>query len=369
MCEKMSQKQQSFIHLFSLLKTKGIGFTIAKKLLDEYHSAEEIFKFNETELKKIFKGKKDIIQQILEQTHFKSAQNELQFMQETGIQYVLYSDENYPKLLKNCSDAPLILYYKGKAIWNDKPNISIVGTRNCTSYGKEITQELVSNFSALNCNLVSGLALGIDTEVHQTSNQNKTPNFAILAHGLHTIYPKQNVKYIPEIIQNGAIITEYSSQDAFRKENFLQRNRIIAGMSSHTIIVESKFGGGAMTTARMAFNYDRELFAIPGKISDEISQGCNFLIKNNQAQILLHPQEVFQWFGKENTKPLQKELFIELSEDEKSIVDLVKKEEKLQIDQLAYLLNKPTYILTPILLELEFKEVIKQLPGKFFTLN
>ncbi len=360
-----TDRHQEFLFRYSLLHIRGVGCLTANKLIEEWGSAQNLYKSDKALLKSKITHKK-VLEAILNKYFLEEANREWELMENQGIQFVLKGEELYPKWLQNISDAPLILYYIGIPNWNNKVNVSIVGTRKSTHYGLSVTKELVEALADFQCNIISGMALGIDSKAHRAAIENQLLTFAIMGHGLDRIYPSKNEKLAQQIIKNGALLSEYSSQDTFRKENFLERNRIIAAISQSTIIVESKFGGGAMTTARHAFNYDRDLYAVPGKTTDLYSQGCNFLIKNMQAKLLLDPQEVYQWFGEK--KPKQKELFIELTDEEKELVKELEKEEKLQIDELAFRMNVPTFQLMPLLLELEFKEVVKALPGKFYSL-
>ncbi len=361
-----TNREQEFIARYALLQIKGIGVMRAQKLLENVSSANALYGLSEKELKKWI-NIPSIRKAIDNKSFFEQAERELKTMKNLGISFLFPEDEDYPYALKNITDAPQILYYKGTPNWNEKVNIAIVGTRKCTTYGKENTRKIIESLAPFPCHIISGLALGIDAQAHQTAIENTLLTFAVLAHGLDQIYPAKNKALASRLLEKGAILTEYSTQDPFKRENFLSRNRIIAGMCQTTIIVESKFGGGAMTTAKYAFNYDRELYAVPGRTSDLISQGCNFLIKNMQARLLLAPEEVYQWFGEE--KPKQKTLFPELSKEEEKVVALLQESEKVHVDDLAFKLDIPTYKLLPLLLELEFKEVVKALAGKYYAIQ
>ncbi len=357
-------RKEEFLYRYALIHIKGVGYKGARAIIKELGSATHVYNCTDSTLSKVISNAK-IRQAIMKQYFLEEAQKEWEQMQLHDIGWVFLEEAEYPYLLKNTADAPQILYYKGNPTWNNSQNIAVVGTRKATRYGLQITEEVVEALAHFGCHILSGLALGIDSKAHTSALSLGVTNYAVLGHGLDKIYPTKNKKIAQEIMQNGALLTEYSTQDEFRRENFLQRNRIIAGMAHTVMIMESKFGGGAMTTARFAFNYDRDLYALPGKTTDLYSQGCNFLIKNMQARLLLDAQEIYQWFGEK--KPQQKELFIELNPKEQAIVEALSKEDKIQIDELAYRMDLPTFELMPLLLELEFKEVVKALPGKFYA--
>lgn len=359
-------RNEEFIARYSLLKIKGIGPITARQIITKWGSVHALYSLGEVPLKKAIKNP-SIRNAIRSKKYFKEAEEEIKRMEAQHIHFLFPSDKEYPILLKNTADCPNILYYKGNPNWNLSHNISIVGTRKATAYGLSITKQCVNNLKQFNTAIISGLAFGIDAQAHFSGVENGLNNFAVLAHGLDSVYPFQHKELAKKILKNGALISEHSTQDTFTRENFLKRNRIIAGMSHSCIVVESKFGGGAITTAKYAFGYDRELYAIPGKITDENSQGCNFLIKTLQAQLLLHPDEIFQWFG--SPKPKQMEMFNDLNEESQNILKTIRAKEKIQIDDLAYELDMPSFVLLPKLLDLEFKEFIIALPGKFYSIR
>src|SRR5690606_3843056 len=272
--------------------------------------------------------------------------------------------------LKNCLDSPLILFKKGNYEWKNKLFIGIVGTRKMTAYGKKFIEEFIEDLAGQNICFVSGLAYGCDIEAHRNCVKTQIPNLAVLAHGLNRISPSAHKKEAKEIQENGALITEYSTFHNAEPINFVLRNRIIAGLCDAVIVVESDVKGGALATANYANAYNREVFALPGRVDDKFSLGCNQLIQSNQAYLIRNSEDLLNYFNlKLNPKPVQKELFITLNEEEQMIYDHLLKNGKQQIDQLSVQLGFPVFKLNGILLNLELKEIIKPLPGKFFEIK
>ena len=355
------------LYLTALKYCQNIGDLTIKRLVSKFGSAKKVWNAPQSELLSLFRIGEQTVKFIGDENLMKKAENTLIYCADNGIFLTHFFSENYPALLKECSDAPMLLYYKGNFTW-DTPSVSIVGTRNMTSYGKNFTENLVECLKEKGITVISGLAQGIDGTAHKKAVELSIPTIGVLAHGLKIIYPYQHKPLANEMLKNGGIVSEFSLDTKPDRYNFIQRNRIIAGLSPVTVIAESAYGGGAITTVKFANSYDREVFALAGKITDKYSQGCNMLIKNLEARIITRPEDVLEYFGEKTKKAPQMQIFIDLNESEIKIVNFLKEKGKSQIDILAMELNQPTFQLMPLLLELELKNIVKPLPGKFFEL-
>ena len=290
--------------------------------------------------------------------------NEMKFIEKYKIQPLFISDKNYPQRLLNCYDSPTLLYYRGNADLNASKIISIIGTRSNTDYGKQVTEKLISELKDLNVLIVSGLAFGIDGIAHKSALQNQLKTVAVLAHGLHTIYPHQHKALAKDIIAKGGLLTEFRNGDKPDKHNFPKRNRIVAGIADATIVIETAIKGGSMITAELANNYNRDVFALPGRTIDSKSAGCNYLIQNNKAILFTDAKELLEslgWQSKKINKKQQKELFIELSDDEKIIINILKEKETTHIDEINIRSNLSSSSVAAAILNLELQNVISGL--------
>ncbi|WP_159447441.1 DNA-processing protein DprA [Moheibacter sediminis] len=360
----------NLLHLLALTYIPGMGVANAKKILKVIDDPEIIWQMNEKELNRIFRNKKDFIPHILNQSPLRLAEKEIIFAEKHNIEMILNSSADYPQKLRQCSDAPLVLFKKGKHDFNKNLHIGIVGTRKMTHYGKTFIDNLISDLSTQNITIVSGLAYGCDIIAHQSAIKHDLPTIAVLAHGLNKIAPAAHKKDAESLQKNGALVSEYSTFHKPEPLNFILRNRIIAGLCDAVIVVESDVKGGSLATAMYANSYNREVFAVPGRIDDKYSLGCNHLIQNNQAYLIRNAEDLLNYFNlKLNPKPVQKELFIELNTDEEIIYNFLMKKGKQQIDQLATELEIPTFKLNGILLNLELKGIVKPLSGKFFEIK
>lgn len=347
-----------------------IGDIIFRKLISEVGSAKEVWDLSKSGLKNIYGIGKKISFEIGNPDHLKFAEKELKFCEKNNITINLRHQNELPTILNECDDAPAILYQKGvhHSILNP---LSLVGTRNITSYGKHFIQEFLESARSKNILTVSGLALGVDTEVHQISLENNIPTVAVLAHGFHTLYPSKNRKLSEKILEeNGVLFTEFNSTQKPDRENFIQRNRIIAGLSPATIVVETAFGGGSISTATFALNYNRDVFALPGKISDKYSQGCNHLIFQNKAGIISSVSGLLDQLGLNGDQQTTGELFpsseirIQLSDMQQNILNAIDRNTPVSLDELSEKVEIATYKILPDLLHLEISGYIKALSGR-----
>jgi len=355
----------------------GVGDINAKTMISYAGSAELLFKLPTAKLEKIpgigvktacaFKDTTDIL---------KRAEQEIQFIQKHNIEILFYYDKKYPKRLLNCNDAPLYIFSKGKVDFNKERFVSIVGTRHNTEYGKNCTERLIHDLAAYNVSIVSGLAYGIDICAHKTALKYDMQNIAVLAHGLDRIYPAQHKGIAEKLQENGALVSDFLSNTIPDKQNFPSRNRIVAGMTDATIVVESAESGGALITASIAHSYNRDVFAFPGRIDDKYSQGCLKIIQHNTAQLITCAQDlidILNWNQSEKNQPkenknTQAQLFVELNDKEKEVYTILQEKEKLSIDDLMVQLSMPISVLNTSLLQLEMNGIVVSLPGKMYKL-
>lgn len=365
--------QKEILYSLALSYTKGIGIIAGKKLIEHFGSSVKVFEQNKKDLYAVQGlGLKESVDLNNKET-LQKAENEIKFCERNNTQILHYKSDKYPSLLKECTDCPIIIFQKGEYNWDSKKSISIVGTRNITDYGKTQTESIVEGLAGLPISTISGLAYGVDITTHLKSIEKNIPTIAVLGHGLHKIYPSAHQKYVAGILEgNGALLSEFSSFHDGDRNFFLQRNRIIAGLSMATIIVESDIKGGSLSTAKYANNYNREVFAIPGKIGDKFSLGCNHLIKTNQAHLFTSIKDLDYYTSIKNDgyqeKVKQTAMPLDLDENLESIYLLLKEKGKMHIDDICISLNQPSYLLLGDLLELEMSGLIKNLPGKVFDL-
>jgi DNA processing protein len=352
----------------------GVGSILAKKLIAYTGSIEAVFKEKKRNLLKIPGIGETLAEIIIKHQSLDKAEQEIEFLQHHNICHYFYLDEHYPLRLKQCPDAPIILFCQGNLDLNQEKVISIVGTRNATSYGKECCERLVESMSQRHPGtiIVSGLAYGVDICAHRAALKFNLPTVAVLAHGLNTIYPSAHRNTAKDISKDGVLMTDFTSDILPERNNFVKRNRIIAGLADATIVVESGVEGGALITADLANSYDRDVFAFPGRTSDEWSKGCNKLIKTNKAAMIESVEDLeylMGWDLEERLKsPHQMSLFVELDNDEQKLVTILKEENNLMIDTLCLRAEMPVSRVSPLLLKLEFSGLIKSLPGKVYRL-
>ena len=361
--------KNNLIFQIGLTLVPGIGPITAKKLISHCGSVEAVFQEKKELLTKIPHIGPVLAKEIAQQSVLGRAEKEIDFMSKNNITATSYLDDNYPERLKNCVDSPIVLFSKGEFDWNQSKIISIVGTRNATSYGKSFCQSLVNDLSDYPVLIVSGLAYGIDVFAHKYSIENNVKTVAVLAHGLDRIYPTSHKNIATQMLQNGGLITEFLSETNLGRENFVRRNRIVAGISDATIVVESKKKGGAMITAKLANDYNRDVFAVPGKWNDVFSSGCNHLIKTNQAHLCNSAQDIaylLDWDKNQKNKTVRKEMLNQL---EKEVVVLFENTSELNIDQIKDSIDLSFGQLAVVLTDLELKNVLHSSPGKIFSLK
>ena len=352
----------------------GIGDITAKKLIAYCGGVEAVFREKKSALQKIpgigtfFAG--SVIagrEQALEQ-----ANAEVGFIEKHRICARFFLDDDYPARLKHCIDGPVMIYCLGNADYNAPRVLSVVGTRSATTYGKECCSRIIEDLKSSNVLIVSGLAYGIDTWAHREALRNGLATVGVLAHGLDTLYPAANKSMASKMLSQGGLITEFTSGTIPDKENFPKRNRIIAGLADATLVVEAARKGGALITADIANSYNRDVFAVPGRIIDPYSEGCNRFIRTNKAALVQSAADIKYLMGweEQSEKPsqIQKKLFINLSPDEEAVVALIRTAGELTVDKICLGLQLNTSRVATALLNLEFEGIVKCKPGKIYCL-
>ena len=306
------------------------------------------------------------------------AEVEMEFCRKHGIEPLVMNDKRYPARLRECDDAPLLLFYRGNADLNQQRVVNIVGTRRCTTYGKDLISRFMSDLKRLcpKVLIVSGLAYGVDINAHRSALLNGYETVGVLAHGLDQLYPSRHRDTAVQMISQGGLLTEFFTQTNADKVNFVRRNRTVAGMSDACILVESAAKGGGLITARLARDYNRDVFAFPGRVGDTYSEGCNDLIRNNGAALISSAQdfvEIMGWsvdakLGEARQKGIERQLFPSLSPDETVVVDALRQQNDMQINMISVKTNLPIARLSAILFEMELKGVLKPLAGGVYHL-
>ncbi len=376
-------------HLDESLKYKigitlipGIGDVLARNLIGHCGSAEAVFQEKKSALEKIRGIGAILSDAVYNHKVLGRAEKEMEFIEKYKITTLYFLDENYPYLLAQCPDSPVLLYYKGNADLNAKRILSIVGTRKASEYGKKICQNLVMELADSGVLIVSGLAYGVDICAHKAALTAGLPTVGVVAHGLDRIYPPLHRSTAEKMVEAGGLLSDFMSKTDPKAENFPRRNRIIAGLADATIVVESRGKGGSLITADIANSYSREVFAIPGRVDDNCSIGCNQLIKYNKAALIESAADVLRIMNWEDQKKKQntvqqKSLFLNLSPEEEIVMALLKgnsqtginEQSKMGIDELCYAAKLSMSSVALALLNLELQGVVKALPGKVYMLD
>lgn len=362
--------ETELLHVLALQRIPNFGDRSVKKLIKIVGSATAVFQTRKEDLARIHGISLRRLQAIDMPKYLAEAASELDFIKKSNIGYTFYEDAEYPNPLKHCVDGPIVLFFRGRMDWQRQRIISIVGTRKATTYGIHFCERLLEELAVFNPVIVSGFAYGIDITAQKKASRMGLQTIGCLAHGLNQVYPKSHERYQRAIEENGGFITEFWSDVNFDKNNFLKRNRVIAGLSSATIVIESAAKGGSLVTADIAHSYDREVFAVPGRANDPQSEGCNFLIKSQKAQMITSAADLVYALGWDVDAELknlrQTALFVELEPQEEVIFNYLQGKEKEHMDCIGLDCQIPVHILASILLKMELKGVIQPLPGKFF---
>lgn len=368
----MSFDERAYQVALSMLP--GIGPVSAKRLVSYCGSAGEVFRQKKSHLLKIPHIGEAIASALKNKEVLLKAEKELVFADKKGIQILFYLDKAYPNRLKQCYDAPAVLFFQGNVSLDYKRVISIVGTRKITSYGEALTEKLMADLAEKNILIVSGLAYGVDICAHRAALNVGLSTVGVLAHGLDLMYPAAHKSTAKKMIEQGGLLSDFPSGTKPEPENFPMRNRIVAGLCDATVVIESGESGGSMITAEFSNNYNRDVFAFPGRVSDPYSAGCHKLIKKNKAALVESAQDILSFMGWDEESPVSKsakqsELILPLNTDEEKIVNAMRDQGNVYIDEICSSSGYAMGKVSAILLTLEFSGVVKSLPGKFYRLQ
>ena len=364
--------EKHLFHHIALTKIPLVGAVVAKNLIAYCGSASAVFGTPKRDLMRIPGIGPLLAENIIKQKIFDEVEEELRFIEKHKVRALTFLDNDYPQRLRQYNDSPLVLYYKGNADLNSSRIVSVVGTRKPSSYGRSICEELIQGLTNYNVMIISGLAYGIDVCAHKKSLEAGIETVGVLGHGLQKIYPATHKDIARKMIQQGGLLTEYPSGTDAEREHFPMRNRIVAGMCDALIVIETNRKGGSMISAEIANGYFKDVFAVPGRPKDPHSKGCNYLIKSHKAALIESADDLVQamsWDQEGVPKNQQAELFIELSSEEKVVVELLRVNEELSIDQLTMKTCTNSSQMASTLLGLEFKGMLKPLPGKRYVLS
>jgi DNA processing protein len=363
-------QHKSLKYKIALSFLNGFGNKKISKLLNHLEDPEAVFKES---LNAIFKKTgihKHYLQNMQRENALLKADEQIKWIQKKGINTHFYLDANYPRRLRNCEDAPILLYSQGNYNINPSFTVAVVGTRSATSYGKEICENLIKDIGSDALQIISGLAYGIDIVAHQNAIEKNVETIAVLGNGMQRIYPSLHTQTARKMIEQGGIITEFPFGAKPDRENFPKRNRIVAGMADAVIVIESKKRGGSLITAELANDYNKDVFAFPGNVDQETSEGCNLLIATNKAHLITSGHDFLKIMGWEGiiSKTKQVEINFNLEPDEQEVFDVIQQSKKENIDVIAYKTQKSIANIAVILLNLEIKGLVKKLGGNVFSL-
>jgi DNA processing protein len=356
------------VYQIALTALKGFGPIKTRQLLTKIHHLEDLFELPIPELEKITGIPQKTLYAMDRKEALLYGKKCYAYNSRKGIQTHFIIDKTYPRRLRECADAPLVLFSKGNCDFNYDRVIAVVGTRNATTYGRQICEELIQGIADKNILVISGMAYGIDICIHLLCLKYNVPTIGVLGHGLDRLYPSTHKTTAQRMFENGGLLTEFIPGTNPDRENFPMRNRIVAGMSDATIVVESKISGGSLITAELANEYNRDVFAYPGNVGQQFSEGCNNLILKQKAHLLLgssHFLEWMQWKDEEKKSTIQRQLFIDLTEDEQKIIDLLNQKNE-HIDVLASTLEQPVSKINVLLFQMEMKGLVQSIPGNRF---
>jgi DNA processing protein len=359
------------LYTLALPKIPSVGAITAKNLISYCGSAEAVFRATQKELLAIPSIGPHVVEQIKRQAVLHEAELELTFVEKNNIEVLLYTDKSYPHRLKHYPDSPLALFWKGNAPLNHYRIVAIVGTRQPTPYGQRICEELVNGLFGYDVLIISGLAYGIDITAHRKCVELGMPTIGVLGHGLSQIYPAAHRAIASQMMEKGGLLTEYHHKEGPDREHFPMRNRVIAGMCDALIVVETASSGGSIISAEFANSYNKDVFAIPGRANEPFSKGCNELIKFNKATLAENASDIarhMRWEELDHQKTVQSTLFVEMNPTEKMIFDLLQQSDGMQVDMLTYESKLSSSMAAAVLLDMEFKGLVRSLPGKRYVL-
>jgi DNA processing protein len=361
------------VHILALSLVAGVGSHTAKTLISYCGTSESVFSAASGKLAKIPKIGDKIIASIKEnKIHaYSLAEEQLKIAEKNNSRILSYLSPEYPSRLKNIIDSPLVLFSKGNANYENAKVLAIVGTRNATDYGKNFVRSLLEDIKDYNPLIISGLAYGIDISAHRFAMQYGVQTVGVMASGLQTVYPSAHKNIAEKMTENGGLLTEYIFGTKPDAPRFPDRNRIIAGLSDAVLVVEAKERGGALITSDLAAGYDREVLAVPGSVFSKTSQGCNNLIKAHKATMVTCAEDLVKALNWDLEVSESKDDFdwSAFSDDERAIIQLLREKDAVIIDDISVLTQIPVNQTAALLLGLEFKNVVRNLPGKKYKLN
>ena len=377
MIDLFTRKQlaKELLYQLGLRLIPGIGDVNAKSLLAYCGSPAEVFRQKKSLLQKI-PGIGDVLSDSIAKSQhvLKKAEAEIRFIERYKIRPLFFTDPDYPYRLKHCVDGPILVFYKGNADLNAQRILGVVGTRRPSKYGVEKTRQLVADLADQGIVIVSGLAYGVDVLAHKTALECGLPTIGVVGHGLDMIYPQSHETVAKKMLRGGGLLTEFFSKTEPDATNFPKRNRIVAGLCDALVVIESKRTGGSLITATIASSYNRDVFAFPGPAGEALAEGCNGLIKRNKAALVENAEDVLyamQWQQKEEKKKSRNKqipLAIQLSDEEKPVMELFSKKTSWHMDEICHLLQLPVSRVSSLLLHLEFNNLLKSRPGKMYEL-
>ena len=360
--------KEDLLYKIALVKVPGIGSVNARNLLSYCGSAQEVFKAKKRDLLRIPGIGQHTATQIRQSTYLEAAEKELSFISQHNIQVLFCTDKAFPQRLRQQHDCPFLLFSRGNVDLNHHRIVGIIGTRAATSAGRALCEEIIEGLTPYDVAVVSGLAYGIDIIAHRKCLSSAVPTIGVMGSGMGSIYPSEHAAVARKMCENGgAVLTEYCSDTTARAEHFPMRNRIVAGMCDALIVVETARKGGSMITAELAFGYNRDVFALPGRVKDRFSEGCNLLIKTDKARLIENATDVayfMRWDEPSGGRTIQQQLFAILEPDEKNLLEILQSAESMAIDEIARVSRCTPGALATLLLSLEFKGAVCALPGK-----
>ena len=361
------------LYQIALTRIPQVGAITARNLIAWCGSPEAVFKAKKSDLLRIPGVGPGLVEEFNTPASLLVAEKELDFIEKNGIEVLFYTDAGFPERLKSRRDSPVILYFKGSdlSLLNRTRMVAVVGTRNISEHGKAICEEIVDGLLPYDIVLVSGLALGVDGTAHKKATNIGMPNIGVLGHGLGMVYPLQHKAIAQRMIENGGLLTEYIHDLGPDREHFPMRNRIITGLCDVLLVVETANSGGSMISVEFATKHNLDIFAVPGRPKDPQSAGCNNLIKNNRAKLVESAHDIAEslnWALDGTKKPIQTQLFIDLNPIEQRIMDAVRQQPQIAIDELSAAIDIPSGELAAQILQLEFKGLLRTQPGKRYTI-
>ncbi len=364
-------KNTEFNYQIALTLLKGVGPVKARHLIAKIGSIESVFKLSIQTIARKTQMTPAFLKQMGREEALESAEKYVAYFERNYVRGIFYTNPAYPKRLKECQDAPLLLYYKGNTDLNPERVVAIVGTRHATEYGKSVCEEIIKGFIGKNILVISGMAYGIDICVHQLCVKHNIPTIGVLGHGLDRLYPNEHRSTANKMLENGGLLTEFLPGTKPDRENFPMRNRIVAGMSDATIVIESKESGGSLITAELDNDYARDVFAIPGNVGQIYSKGCNLLIAKQKAHLITGSSDFLEWMQwKEEKVPktIQRALFTSFTDEEQYLLKLLKENGDQSVDILALKTKTPVSRTSVHLFNLELAGAVKLLPGKKYKI-